>query len=67
MLKTPQNEVPHQNGPKIQKQRTILPTTLLNARCLENFKIKLKKLKKMFYEKSSKSTFLTKNGNFFPN
>ena len=58
MLKTPQNGVPHQNAPKIQNQRTILPNSKLKNTCfLKDFKIKLKKLKKVFNEKSQKLAF----------
>jgi hypothetical protein len=70
MVKTPQNEVLHKNGPKIRNQRSILPNPQLKYACfLKDFKIKLKKLKKVFYEKSQKRAFLTKNGKsgeFFP-
>jgi hypothetical protein len=63
MVKTAQNEVLHQNGPKIRNQRLILPNSQLKYACyLKDFKIKLKKLKKVFYEKSQKSAYLTKNG-----
>jgi hypothetical protein len=63
MAKIPQNEILHKNGPKFRNQRSILPNPQLKNKCfLKDFKIELKKLKKVFYEKSQKSAFLTKNG-----
>jgi hypothetical protein len=63
MVNRPQNEILHKNRLKNQYQRAILPIIQLKyACCFENLKIKLKKLKKRFYEKSQLSAFLTKNG-----
>jgi hypothetical protein len=58
MVKTPQNEALYKNGPKIRNQRSILPKSQLKNTCfLKDFKIKLKKLKKVFNEKSQKKRF----------
>jgi hypothetical protein len=51
-------------------QRSILPDSQLKYTCfIKDFKIKLKKLKEVFFGKSKKSAFLAKNGQksvFFP-